>query len=252
MDFKMKDNVVLISGGGGGTGRAASLLFANEGVKVVVADNREDAGNESVELIKQAGGEATYVRCDVFNEEDLAGAVQVALDKYGKLDYAVNIVGTNNKFTGIAEVSNEEYEKVMNICLRSTFFAMKYEIPAMIKNGGGSIVNVGSGAGLVGTLAHGAYPGAKAALVGLTKSAALDYAKQGIRFNIVCPGPMLSVGMKKYLAADPHFGDQYLANIPLGKFISQEDVAAAYVYLCSQYASSITGAVLPIDGGWVA
>lgn len=163
MDFKMKNNVVLLSGGCGGTGKAAAFLFAKEGIKVVVADNREDAGKGTVDLIKKDGGEAAFVKCDVMNEEDVAAAVEFAVKKYKKLDYAVNIIGTNDKFTGVADLTKENYDFVMAISLRSTYYAMKYEIPAMIKNGGGSIVNVGSGASLVGVLAHGIYPSAKPA-----------------------------------------------------------------------------------------
>lgn len=252
MELMMKNKVVLLVGGCGGTGEAASLLFAKEGVKVVIADIREDVGEEIVEQVKQSGGDAAFVKCDVLFEEEVAAATQFALDKYGKLDYAVNIVGLNNKFTGIADLTKDDFDDEIKISLRSSFFAMKYEIPAMIKTGAGSIVNVGSPASLVAVLAHGAYTPAEHALVGLTKSAALDYAKQGIRVNIICPGIMLSDVLKKLLNDDPHYGDKLLVNMPSGKFTSQEDVAAAYVYLCSQYASNITGAVLTLDGGWVA
>ena len=249
MDYEMKNKVVLLSGGGGGTGRHASTLFAKEDVKVVVADINETAGKESVELAKQAGGEAAFVECDVLHEEEVAGAVQFALDQYGRLDYAVNIVGLNDKFTGITELTKENFDYEIDITLRSTFYSMKFEIPAMIKSGGGSIINVGSTASIVGVLAHGAYTAAEYGLVGMTKSAALDFAKQGIRTNLVCPGVMLSDVLQKRLEADSHFGDKLLADIPLGIFTSQEDVAAMYVFLCSKYAASITGAVIPMDGG---
>ncbi|TZE82439.1 SDR family oxidoreductase [Calorimonas adulescens] len=252
MDYGMQGKVALVIGGGGGSGRITSTMFAQEGVKVVVADISEEAGQETVNIVKAVGGEAYFIKCDVTSEEDIKAAVNFAVETYGGLNFAINIVGTNTDFTDITQVPAENFDKMFYICTRSTYLGMKYQIPAMIKSGGGSIVNMASAGGLVGQRKQGLYNAAKFAVVGMTKAAALDFAAQGVRINCVCPGPMLSIGMKKALEKDPHFGDQYLVDVPIGRFIGQDEVAAACVFLCSEKAAAITGIALPVDGGMVA
>ncbi|MEN6364566.1 MAG: glucose 1-dehydrogenase [Rectinema sp.] len=252
MRYSMQGKVALIIGGGGGSGRMASIAFAKEGCKVVVADVLEEAAKETAAQIEAIGGKAVAVKCDVASEKSVAAAVNLAVDTYGGLNYALNIVGTNTDFTAIADVPIENFDKMIEINTRSTYLGMKHQIPAIKKSGGGAIVNMASLGGLVGQRKQGVYNATKFAVVGMTKAAALDYAKDGIRINCVCPGPMLSAGMNAALAKDPHFGDQYLVDVPMGRFIGQEEVAEAFVWLCSDNASAITGIALPVDGGMAA
>lgn len=248
----MQGKVALVIGGGGGSGRFDSLAFAKEGVKVVIADIQAEEAQKTVDEIKSGGGEAVSIACDVRKEAEVKAAVDCAVSTYGKLDYAINIVGTNTDFTRLHEVPSKNFDIMIEVNTRSTFYAMKYELEVMLKHGGGSIVNMASAGALFGQRRQGVYNPTKFAIVGMTKAAALDYAKDGIRVNCVCPGPMLSTGMKAALAKDPHFGDQYLADVPMGRFISQEEVAEAFVWLCSDLASGITGIALPVDGGMAA
>ncbi len=252
MNYQMKDKVALIIGGGGGSGRISAQMFAQEGCKVVVADISEEEAKKTADLIVADGGVAVYIKCDVTKEEDIEATVNLAETTYGKLNFALNIVGTNTDFTELANVPSKNFDVMFNVNTRSTFLGMKYEIAAMQKAGGGSIVNMASAGGLVGQYKQGLYNPTKFAVVGMTKAAALDYAKDNIRVNCICPGPMLSAGMQAALNKDPHFGDQYLTGIPLNRFIGQEEVASAFLYLCSEKAAAITGVALPIDGGMVA
>ncbi|HVI41853.1 MAG TPA: SDR family NAD(P)-dependent oxidoreductase, partial [Anaerovoracaceae bacterium] len=176
MDYGLKGKVALVIGGGGGSGSISSMAFAKEGCKVVVADRVEESGLKTVELIKADGGEAVFVQCDVTNEADIKAAVELAESKYGALNIALNIVGTNTAFTATADVPSEQFDIMFNINTRSTFYGMKHEIEAMKKVGGGSIVNMSSVGGLVGQYRQGLYNATKFAVTGMTKSAALDYA----------------------------------------------------------------------------
>jgi len=252
MNYGMQGKVAMVTGAGLGTGKAVSQLLARQGVKVVLAEIKEAAGKDAEAVIREAGGEATYIHCDVFSEEDVKNAVQFTLATYGALDYAINIVGTSLDFTPIADVSTEHWEKMFAINVRGMYFCMKYQLPVMVEAGKGSIVNMASLGGLVGQRNQGAYNASKFAVVGLTKAAALDYAKKGIRINCVCPGPILSDGMKAALQADPHFGDQYLVDVPIGRFFETEEIAEPFAWLCSDAASAITGIALPVDGGMSA
>jgi NAD(P)-dependent dehydrogenase (short-subunit alcohol dehydrogenase family) len=252
MGDSMKNKVVLVIGGGGGSGKITSIRLAAEGAKVVVADLKEEDAQSTVDQINANSGEATAITCNVRSEEDVIAAVDCAVNTYGRLDSAINIVGTNTDFTDITGVPSKNFDLMFEINARGMYYGMKYEILAMQKTGGGSIVNMASAGALFGQKKQGVYNASKFAVVGMTKAAALDFAKDGIRINCVCPGPMLSEGMKAMLAKDPHFADQYLVDVPMDRLIGQEEVAEAFVWLSSDKASAITGIALSVDGGMAA
>jgi len=252
MNYGMKGKVALVVGGGAGSAGITSKLLAQEGVKVVIADFDEVAASKTVDQIKADGGEATCIKCNVVNEQDIIDAVNLTVKTYGGLNYALNFVGTNTDFSELELVPSENFDKMLHITTRSTFYGMKYQIPEIRKAGGGVIVNMASLGGLVGQRKQGLYNAAKFAVVGMTKAAALDYAAENIRVNCICPGPMMSDGMRAAIANDPKFADQYLVDVPMGRFVEQEHVAQAFVWLCSELAGSVTGVALPVDCGMVA
>ncbi len=198
--------------------------------------------------IVAAGGNAVSVQCDVSSEEQVKAAVDTAVATYGRLDGAVNIVGTNTDFSDLTAVSSENFDKMCVINERGMFYCMKYELPVMKAQKYGSVINMGSAGALFGQRLQGVYNATKFAVLGMTKAAALDFAADGIRVNTVCPGPMLSDGMRYMLSKDPHFADQYLVDVPMGRLIEQQEVANTFVFLLSDLSSGITGAAIPVDG----
>lgn len=251
MTPQMNGKVVIITGAGSGIGQATALKFAALGAKVVVSDINDACGQETVDVINRQGGTATFVHTDVSQEEDIQHLVQITLYTYGRLDYAVNNAGILPKFVPTHLYSTEAFDKVMAVNARGVFLGMKYEIPAMLENGGGAIVNTSSAAGLVGMPYLSGYVASKHAVNGLTKSAALEYAKQGIRINAVNPG-----GVKTPMAAaatidqpaNPNTPDPH----PIGHSAEPEELANAIVWLCSDEASFVVGATFPVDGGMTA
>ncbi len=253
IDYGFKDRVALVVGGGDGSGSIFSTLFAQEGGKVVVADVREEAAQEVVERIKAAGGEATAVKLNVLDETDMINAVKLCEEKYGGLHYGINIVGTSLDFCDLTQVPSENFDKMFHICVQSTFFGLKHQIPAILRTGqGGAVINMGSNGSLVAHKDIGLYDACKHAVLGMSKSAALDFASRGVRVNVICPGVMLSRGLKQALEKDPHFADKWIQDIPSGKLQTYEEVAHTFMFLCSKHAASITGVALPVDGGQVA
>ena len=253
MQARMSGKVALVTGAGMGIGRASALAFAREGAKVVVADILSVAGKETVSLIKKTGGEAIFVKADVSKADQVQALVNKAVDTYGRLNYAHNnagISGTPGVTT--ADCTEENWNQVMNINLKGTWYCMKYEIPEMLKIGGGAIVNTASKAGLVGSPGVPAYVASKHGVVGLTKAAALEYAKQGIRVNAVCPGVVLTELVQRFWDADPKVKAHAADAIPLGRVAMPEEIAEAAVWLCSDAASFITGHAMAVDGGTVA
>lgn len=244
----MQGKVALVTGGTSGMGRSAALAFARRGAKVVLTGRREAEGDESVRLVKSAGGEALFVRADVAKAEDAERSVRAALDAFGRLDYAFNNAGVEGDMAPLAEQTEDAYQKVFDINVKGVWLAMKYEIPAMLGTGGGAIVNNSSVLGLQPTPGMGLYVASKHAVIGLTKNAALEYAKQGIRVNAVLPA-VIQTEM-----ADRAFGSEdvkrHMAALhPVGRIGCAEEVAEAAVWLCSDAASFVTGATLPVDGG---
>ncbi len=246
------DKVVLVTGGAYGIGRAAAVGFARRGAKVAVADLDAARGEETLRQIREAGGEAIFVRADVSSEVDVRALVEETVRTYGRLDCAFNNAGIHKQFVSTTEFTVEEWDEMINVNLKSVWLCMKYEIPQMLRAGRGAIVNTSSAAGLVGAPSNPAYPASKHGVVGLTKSTALEFARKGIRVNCVCPGP-IRTGMNEALAAaSPGIVKAMDQKVPMGRIGEPEEVAAAAIFLCSDEASYITGHALPVDGGIVA
>jgi NAD(P)-dependent dehydrogenase (short-subunit alcohol dehydrogenase family) len=239
-------SVALVTGAGGGIGRATALAFAASGAAIVVLDLDGAAAEETAAL----AGNATAVQGDVTRSDDLARAVAIAVERYGGLDAAVNNAGiTLHRKLLAAEIEEADWRRVLDVNLTGVFLGMRHEIPAMLAGGGGAIVNLSSVAGLVGSsAADAAYSASKHGVIGLTKTAALDYATRGIRVNAICPGPVNTA-----MVADAgHMGDFFKTASPMERIAEPAEIAAAAVWLCSPAASFVTGAAVPVDGGYVA
>jgi NAD(P)-dependent dehydrogenase (short-subunit alcohol dehydrogenase family) len=245
--------VALVTGATSGIGRATALAFAREGAKVVVSGRREKEGNETVVLIKKAGGEATFVKTDVASEKEVAALVAKTLSTYGRLDAAFNNAGVEGKLGPLQEQSVENYHEIMNANVLGVFLSLKYEIGALLKNGGGAIVNNSSVGGLVGFPGAGIYVASKHAVIGLTQTAALECATQGIRVNAVSPGGIETPMFDRFTSRMGEEGRQQLAALhPIGRAGKPEEIAEAVLWLCSDKASFVTGHSLVADGGWTA
>ena len=255
MPGQLNTKVAIVTGAASGIGRATALAFAREGTNVVVCDVAAQGGEETVRLIKEAGGEATFVKCDVSQSEEVKTLVTKAVDTYGRLDYDINIAGIEGILATTADYPEDVWNKVIEINLTGPYLCMKYAIPQMLKQGAGVIVNMASILGVVGFATAGAYTAAKHGLVGLTQVAALEYATQGIRVNAVCPGfietPMV---MERGLAAGSHpeVYEQIATLHPMKRLGKPEEIASAAVWLCSEAASFVTGHTLIVDGGYTA
>lgn len=243
--------VALVTGGGSGIGRAAALAFAREGAKVAVVDIVEDGGLATVASIEEAGGNAIFIHCDVAKRTDIEAMVKAVVGAYGRLDYAFNNAGIGPVISTLA-CTEEEWDSVNTINLRGVWLCMKCEIPEMLKQGGGSIVNTASVSGIIGTPGHSPYTAAKHGVIGITKVAALEYAKLGIRVNAVCPAVIKTPMADKALADNPEVVKMWEASHPMGRIGEPREVAEAVIWLCSDNASFITGQALAIDGGLTA
>jgi NAD(P)-dependent dehydrogenase (short-subunit alcohol dehydrogenase family) len=226
--------------------------FGLRGDHVVVADCADEAGLQTVALIEDAGGEAGFVHTDVTLAADVEAMVDFAVDAYGGLDFALNNAGTTGPSAPTAEYSEADWDRVVAINLKSVFLSIKYEIPAMLARGGGAIVNTSSGAGLVGFAGLPAYVATKHAVVGLTKAAALECVGAGIRVNAICPGSTRTPMLERYMGGDPRLEKMMARSAPIGRLARPEEIAAAVLWLCSDAASFMVGAAIPVDGGAVA
>jgi len=247
MDLKGK--VALITGAASGIGESTALLFAKEGAKLILTDVTDDKGNSVLKKVKELGAEAIYLHADVSKAEDSDNTVKKSLEKFGKLDIAVNNAGIGGPQAGVGEYETEAWDKVIAINLSGVFYGMRYQIPAMLKNGGGSIINVASILGSVGFAQSAAYVAAKHGVLGLTKSAAIEYSSKGIRINSVGPAfiktPLLE-------GLDQELLDQLVSLHPIGRLGEPDEVAQICLWLASDKASFATGAYYPIDGGYLA
>ena len=242
------DKVILITGGTAGIGRATAVAFARHGAHVVISGRRKAEGEESVAIVEKVGGKGLFVRSDVSREEDIAALVDRTVDHFGRLDIAFNNAGVSARGP-ITEITAENYEYIFGINVRGVAFGMKYQIGAMLKTGGGSIVNNASVLGIRPYPDLSLYNASKFAVIGLTKTAALEYATKGIRVNAVCPA-IIETDMTAVGREDEQTRNQLLLAHPVRRFGSPEEIADAVLWLCSPGAGFVTGVALPVDGGF--
>ncbi len=242
--------IVVITGAGSGIGRATALAGAREGATIVVADRVVEGGEETVTLIQNAGGEASFIQVDVTQAADVEAMIAQAVSTYGRIDCAHNNAGIEGVFATTADYPEDDWDRVMAVNLKGVWLCMKYELPQMLAQGGGSIVNTASLAGLVGAKRMSAYVASKHGVAGLTKTAALEYATAGIRVNAVCPGIIhTSMVDRMYLDRRPDLEDRLAAAEPIGRLGTPEEVAEAVIWLSSDAASFVTGHTMAVDGG---
>lgn len=248
--MRLKEKIAIVTGAGSGIGEATALTFAKEGARVVVADVVDSAGNDTVEQIRAAGGDSIYIRADVTSADDIQGMVSATISNYGKLDVLFNNAGIAMRLA-VADLPEEDWDRCIAINLKGAYLGSKYAIPAMITNGGGSIINTASIYGIVGGLNRAAYVASKGGIVNLTRGMALDYAKNNIRVNCICPG-FTDTPIIQNIVETP---DRYKALVdqhPLGRLAKPLDIAFGALYLASDESAFVTGIALPIDGGYTS
>jgi NAD(P)-dependent dehydrogenase (short-subunit alcohol dehydrogenase family) len=251
MSRRFQDKSVIVTGAGSGIGRAAALAYAGEGANVIVADIDERNGQETVSQLRALGAPAEFIRVDVSRAADCAAMVELAVSRYGRLDVAFNNAGINLKVAPIADVEDAQWERIVAINLTGVFLCMKHEIPAMKRNGGGAIVNTASVGGVIGTAGVTAYCATKHGVVGLTKSAALDYIKDGIRINALCPGGTRTAMLAEWFK-DPEVEKTANAATPIGRMADPAEIARSVLFLSCEESSFMVGHALVVDGGLTA
>ncbi len=252
MEPQFLGKVALVTGAASGIGRASALAFAREGAKVVVADVNVAAGEETVALCRAENTDAFFVRCDVSQASEVERLIEQAVDTFGRIDVAHNNAGIEGVQAMLVDYPEEVWDRVIDINLKGVWLCMKYEIRQMLRQGGGAIVNTSSVAGLSGSRGVSAYVASKHGIVGITRAAALEYARNGIRVNAICPGTIHTAMIDRFTQGDPQVLAEFAEGEPIGRLGSPEEVANAVVWLCSDKASFVTGATLAIDGGRLA
>ena len=250
METAFKNKVAIVTGGSSGIGKATALAFAKKGAKVAVVDWIEN--NETVNLIKELGSEAIFIKCDVSKTADVKAMVEKTIAAFGRLDYAFNNAGIEGTSAPTKDCTEENWDKTIGINLKGIWLCMKYEIPEILKQGKGAIVNCSSVAGLIGFSGLPAYVASKHGVIGLTKTAALEYATLGIRVNVVCPGVIQTPMIDRLTGKTKEGIAQFKGLEPLGRFGLPEEIANPVVWLCSDEASFVTGHAMAVDGGFVA
>ena len=246
------NQITLVTGAGSGIGRATAQAFAAEGAVVIVSDISVEQGEATANAIKEAGGQATFMHCDVADPEQIATLMASIMAKFSRLDIAINNAGVGGTIAKTADVPMEEYHHTVGINLGGVFFGMQHQLRQMLKQGGGSIVNVASVAGLRALPHSAVYTATKHAVVGLTKAAAVEYARKNIRINAVCPVFTRSAMFDSMFTIDPTLEEKLKRNIPLGRYGQPEDIAQAMLWLCAPENTFVTGLALPLDGGMTA
>ena len=247
---RLKNKVAIVTGGGSGIGRASCLLFAREGAKVVVADYVAEGGNETARQISAANGQAVFVQTDVSKSTDVKNMIGATIRNYGRVDILFNNAGIEGPSTKLANLKEEDWDRVIAIDLTSVYLGIKYVIPEMIKQGGGVILSTASVAGLVGFQGSGAYAAAKAGVINLTRLAALEYADKNIRVNCICPGVIETPMVDRVMGGRSR--EKVVRTEPIGRLGRPEDIANAALFLASDESSFATGAPFIIDGGYIA
>jgi NAD(P)-dependent dehydrogenase (short-subunit alcohol dehydrogenase family) len=245
----LENKVGVVTGAGQGIGRAIALSYAREGAKVMVADFNEESGQETVVLIREAGGEAAFAFGDVSKEESVRAMIERVVDTYGRLDIACNSAALSRGSGPIHQYERAVFDQTLEMCLTNTWLCMKYEIPAMLEAGGGAIVNISSNASLKGQAFNTAYAAAKGGVNILTKSAAAEYGAKGIRINAVSPGVIRTPGVEKYFEEEPQIAEGLKKSAVMNRLGEPGEIAEAVTFLSSDRASFITGQILSVDGG---
>ncbi|CAA2101746.1 2,5-dichloro-2,5-cyclohexadiene-1,4-diol dehydrogenase [Methylobacterium bullatum] len=244
---RFTEKVVFVTGAASGIGRAAALAFAAEGARVAIADRMESPLEQLRTEIEAAGGEVLAIRCDVSLSEEVEAAIARTVERFGRLDCAFNNAGVENRATPVHEIELDEWDRILDINLRGTFLCMKYELAQMVRQGGGVVVNTSSGAGIRGVAGGAAYAASKHAIIGLTRSAALDYARKNIRVNAILPGNIETPMMDRFTGGDVQ---KAIDLEPVGRLGKPEEIAEAVLWMCSDLGGFVTGAATVIDGGW--
>lgn len=239
--------VAFITGAGSGIGRATAIAFAAEGARVAILDRTEDALRDTADAIRNVGGEVLAIACDVSKPEQVETAVARTVERFGQLDIAFNNAGVENKAAPVAEIELDEWDRILDINLRGTFVCMKHELAQMVLQGSGVVINTSSGAGVRGVAGGAAYAASKHAIIGLTKSAALDYAKLNIRVNAILPGNIETPMMDRFTGGDIQ---KAIDLEPVGRLGKPEEIADAVLWMSGDLGAFVTGASISVDGGW--
>jgi NAD(P)-dependent dehydrogenase (short-subunit alcohol dehydrogenase family) len=244
------EEVALVTGASAGIGRAAAIAFAEEGARVIVSDVHAEEGEATARMIRESEGEAEFIAADVSKPDDVANLIHQIMKRHGRLDFAFNNAGIEGVMANTADCTEENWDKTIAINLKGVWLCMKHELKHMLEREAGAIVNCASVAGLVGFQQLPAYVASKHGIVGLTRTAALEYAQKGVRINAVCPGVIHTAMVDRIMRDRPNM--QIVAGEPIGRMGRPEEIASAVVWLCSDRASFVTGQALAVDGGWVA